>query len=68
MDGDGADGDADGIVDDGDYDFWKERFGDVIPPGGGSASSVPEPTSPVLSAFGLLALVSATIRCRRADV
>jgi hypothetical protein len=66
MDGDGADGDADGIVDDGDYDFWKERFGDVIPPGGGSASSVPEPTALSLPIVGLLALVSATIRRRRA--
>jgi hypothetical protein len=38
-----------GVIDNADYDYWKARFGDMVP-GSASASLVPEPASVVLVA------------------
>ena len=54
--GEGADGDADGMVDDGDYDFWKQQFGTVVSPGAGAieVQLVPEPATLGILISGLL--------------
>jgi hypothetical protein len=65
--GEGADGDADGMIDDGDYDFWKQRFGDVV--GGGTAAvGVPEPGTllAILPVFFALILSASRVRRSRA--
>jgi len=55
--GEGADGDADGMIDDGDYDFWKQQFGTVVSPGAGASAVqlVPEPATLGILLSGLLA-------------
>jgi hypothetical protein len=47
---DGADGNANGVIDVGDYEYWRARFGNVVPfPGrGADAFAVPEPSAVVL--------------------
>jgi hypothetical protein len=67
MDGDGADGNQSGMIDDGDYTYWKERFGDVVPDIGAAAgnssaggsppqAAVPEPATWVLVAVLVMLL------------
>ncbi|MEX2308151.1 MAG: hypothetical protein WD738_11190 [Pirellulales bacterium] len=54
--GSGADGDMDGTIDPGDYDFWAARFGNTVPGSGGGAvnAAVPEPATGVLLFLALL--------------
>ncbi len=60
--GSGADGNADGTIEVGDYTFWRERFGDIVPLGAGAgaagsvsaSAAVPEPTVIMLVVIGLL--------------
>jgi hypothetical protein len=49
-----ADGDADGMINDGDYLVWVENFGDTQA-GGGAA--VPEPTAVLLALCGMASLM-----------
>jgi hypothetical protein len=70
-DGDGADGDADGVIDYDDFLFWKERYGDVVggaAAGQGGLSQVPEPASFVgaLAVLGFLAICRIRSRTWRA--
>jgi hypothetical protein len=68
-DGDGADGDADGEIDYGDFLFWKERYGDVVGGAGagqGAFSQVPEPTSAFLALAVLTILPGRRVRSSRA--
>jgi hypothetical protein len=69
FEGAGADGDANGQVDIGDYTFWKSRFGNVINGAGamqGKSLTVPEPTTGLLLFVlsGLLSVRSARARSR----
>jgi hypothetical protein len=61
--GTGADGDKDGMIGLGDLDFWRARFGNPIPPGGGSgeSSAVPEPAT----YFALLVGLPLAVASRR---
>jgi hypothetical protein len=54
--GTGADGDKDGTIGPGDLDFWRGRFANPIPPGGGSgeSSAVPEPATMIPVIVGML--------------
>jgi hypothetical protein len=56
--GEGLDADSDNSnsIDDVDYDAWRDNFGYSrynLPPAGGNASGVPEPSSVLLVAFAL---------------
>jgi hypothetical protein len=55
-----------GVQDPGDYDVWREHFGQTAGNGAGASSTatVPEPASLVLLFAGTLALLS----CRRPKV
>lgn len=55
-----ADGTGDNIVDSGDLNFWRARFGNVTPPppGTGSSTAVPEPSSIMTSLAAVLALLT----------
>jgi hypothetical protein len=55
----GADGNVNGVIDDGDYDVWKANF-DISVGGGGSYSTVPEPSSILF----ILAIAGAAIAGR----
>ena len=63
--GDAADGDESGDIDVGDYEFWKMRFGNVIPAGAGNAAIVPEPAANAVALLGLIMLVLPRQRVRR---
>ncbi|MGD9633609.1 MAG: glycoside hydrolase family 18 protein [Pirellulales bacterium] len=50
-----ADGNEDGVIDSGDYTFWRDRMVEV----GGAAASVPEPASAVgMILVGVVAILS----------
>jgi hypothetical protein len=55
----GADSNGDGVVDNDDYQTWRSNFGNEIEPavGGGSATTIPEPTSAALFLAGMMFLV-----------
>jgi hypothetical protein len=53
ADSSGPNGVPDGVVDNYDYMFWREHFGDVAPAGQANNAAVPEP-----SAVGLVGLLS----------
>lgn len=59
-----ADFDGNGSVGAGDYALWAANFGKTCPPGGAGAS-VPEPSTLVLGALGLVAGLGLAIRKRR---
>ena len=54
--GKGADGDADGTIDDGDYNYWRIRFGKTVSGSGGGAEAtgVPEPATLVTLFVGVI--------------
>ena len=55
--GDDLMGTPDGDVDQFDYNFWRSRFGNVIPGSGSTiAASVPEPASALLLTIAIFAL------------
>jgi len=54
--GSGADGNANGTIDQGDYIFWSDRFGNAA--GSGGAAAVPEPSTLVLLPLLFAALAS----------
>jgi hypothetical protein len=51
--GNGADGDKSGTIGDGDYTFWKSKFGNAVPGAGASIGPVPEP--------GMIAMIAAAL-------
>lgn len=57
MRGGGADGDASGVIDMGDYFFWRDHYG-VVSEGGAAlvAAALPEPTAIALAIVGLFLL------------
>ena len=63
----GADGNRSGTIDEGDYTFWKTRFGDVVRGAGRGTAAVlvPEPALLSLLLPGLGALFFARSRARR---
>jgi hypothetical protein len=52
-----------GVVDDEDYQYWASQFGNGLESGAAAAASVPEPTTALLAAANLMALLFAA--CRR---
>ncbi|RIK83995.1 MAG: hypothetical protein DCC67_05450 [Planctomycetota bacterium] len=61
----GADGNHDGRVDGGDFLLWQQQLGNGTAALGAASRAVPEPTAMVL-ALGILPLVAAARRSRRA--
>ena len=60
--GSGADGNANGTIDEGDYTYWRARYGNVIA-GAGISVNVPEPSTP---ANVLLVIVG--VGCQRSTL
>lgn len=59
--GTGADGNADGTINAGDYNYWKARFGNPAPgagSGAGLATAVPEPATTALAILGVSLLLA----------
>jgi hypothetical protein len=52
------DGDAGGTVNDGDYLFWRNRFGNNVPGAVGNLASVPEPSTALLTLIALAPFVA----------
>jgi hypothetical protein len=62
----GADGSGNGMVDEADFDFWRERFGDSLGSGAGATAerAVPEPATAILMSIAAL-WMSVGVRCRQ---
>jgi len=52
--GSGADGNANGTIEIGDFNYWRARFGNVIESGLGAGAAVPEPSTFTLALLGLI--------------
>jgi hypothetical protein len=63
-----ADGNGNGRVDAADYSIWRNTFGQTSMPGSGSielgSQPVPEPTSAIFAAIGVLAAFKSASRRR----
>jgi hypothetical protein len=57
-----ADGDGNLVVDQADFELWKANFGDMLMPGGGVGSSVPEPGTMLLLIIGVASLLASRSR------
>ena len=56
--GSGADGDLSGMIDDPDYDFWRARFGTIVPAAAAGICSSPVPeTSTIFLALGAIGML-----------
>jgi hypothetical protein len=51
-------GDESGEIDLGDYQYWKDRFGQVVSGGGAVSIAVPEPVTTALILGGLFVLAT----------
>jgi hypothetical protein len=57
-----ADADGDLVVGQGDFAIWRANFGDMVMPGGGVGSSVPEPGTMLLLVIGVASLLASRSR------
>ena len=65
-----ADGNHDGVVDGGDFAIWRKAMQSILPASGSglgmqNMGTVPEPTSCVLAAMGLITIFATSVRRRR---
>jgi hypothetical protein len=64
----GADGNGDGTIDQGDYDFWRARFGNSLPAASAAVAEsqrVPEPGTVILMLAGAALLACTPKRAGR---
>jgi len=51
-----ADGNRNGVIDQGDYDVWRSHFGESSGSGASSTAATPEPISSVMLLIGMLVI------------